>query len=218
MEKYTVEDKVAIICFKNQLINGSLDMLKKIYSDHDSYGYFIDLLNITLDTEPAFFLIDEEVLEKAEHILYSKRFDYKDHDYIEVINEIIGSLNSLRNMDLSMRNQRKNSYLLFQEQTRRVAFRKHEQLMAALAYDGEVINFLQKNNGIRENTELYLVSSANYFARAFPEYYEANPDAQALIMQQLDEMSRARGIMNIPFRMAAKDAKKNVEKVYKKGE
>ena len=58
---YDLEDKKNIIYLKNQLINAKVENLKEIYSSEDDYGFFLDTLNIALDAEPVFFIIDVSI-------------------------------------------------------------------------------------------------------------------------------------------------------------
>lgn len=215
--EYSYEDKLNIIYFKNQLIHGDVETLKKMYSEEDDYAFFLDTLNITLDTEPVFFLLSPEIMSKAEAIFYEKRFEYKHSDFNTVINEIIGRLNELRNMPEGMKNMRCRQYCIWQERIRETSFSSKDDFLRAIAYDALLMERLHQPQ-LGELDPIYFFGSTNYLVKAFPEFYQADEKRITMTMERLDEHAKRRWIWNWPERSFAKGAIKNMQKIKTKEE
>jgi hypothetical protein len=215
--EYSYEDKLNIIYFKNQLIHGDVEKLKEMYSDEEGYAFFLDTLNITLDTEPVFFLLDPSIMSKAEAVFYEKRFDYKLSDFNTVINEIIGRLNELRNLPDGLKTMRCRQYFSWQERIRETSFQTKDDFLRALAYDALVMERLHQDE-LGELDMIYFFGSTNYLAKAFPEFYLADERRITMTMNRLDEHAKRRWIWNWPERSFAKGAIKNMQKVKTKEE
>ena len=215
--EYSYEDKLNIIYFKNQLIHGDVEQLKEMYSDEESYAFFLDTLNITLDTEPVFFLLDPSIMSKAEEVFYEKRFDFKYSDFNTVINEIIGRLNELRNLPDNQKVMRCRQYFTWQERIRETSFQTKEDFLRGLAHDALLMERLHQDE-LGELDMLYFFGSTNYLAKVFPEFYQADEKRITMTMSRLEEHSRRRWIWNWPERSFAKGAIKNIQKVKTKEE
>lgn len=214
---YNLEDKKNIIYLRNQLINGDLSNLKAIYSDEDDYGFYLDTLNIALDSEPVFFLLDDEMLKKAEDILHHKRFDYRNPDFCKVINEIIGRINELRALPEGIKNVQRRQYVMWQQQKRETVFTSKDDFLQGLGYDALLMEKLYQGN-LDEMDPVYFFASTNYLAKVLPEFYQEDPTRIELTMSRLDQHAKKRWIWNKAERDFAKDAIRNIQKVKTKEE
>lgn len=214
---YDLEDKKNIIYLKNQLINAETASLKTIYSSEEEYGFFIDTLNIALDSEPIFFLSDESIIKKAEDILHEKRFDYRSSDFNTVINEIIGRINALKSVPENIVNLQRRQYVVWQQNIRETSFSSKEDFLRALAYDALLMERLYRGH-IGEVDPIYFFSSTNYLAKTLPEFFQEDEERISLTMAQLDKHAKKRWIWNYPERAFAKDAIKNMKKIKAKEE
>lgn len=214
---YDLKDKKNIIYLRNQLINGDEESLKKIYSTEDDYGFFLDTLHIALDTEPTFFLLNEEIFSKAENLLHHKRFDYKSSALQSVINEIIGRMNVLRNMPANIKQIQRRQYLLWQRKVRETSFSSEEDFLQALAYDALLMEKLYRGS-LGETDAIYFFGSTNYLAKMLPEFYQEDDKRITLTMNRLEDHANKRGLIRWPERSFAKGTIKNIQKVKTKEE
>lgn len=214
---YDLEDKKNIIYLKNQLINAKIENLKEIYSSEDDYGFFLDTLNIALDAEPVFFIIDESILRKAEDILYHKRFDYKIPEFNSVINEIIGRINAIKSTPESVKNVHRRQYSIWQQKIRETSFSSQEDFLQGLAYDAIVMERLYQGE-IGEVDPVYFFSSTTYLTKILPEFYQEDEKRIDLTIERLEEHASKRWIWNWAERSFAKAAIKNLQKVKTKEE
>lgn len=214
---YDLEDKKNIIYLKNQLIHGELASLKKIYASEDDYAFFLDTLNITLDTEPVFFLLDESLLSKAEEVLHSQRFTYKNKDFVTVINEIIGRINALRSTPENIKAMQCRQYSIWQQQVRETSFANKEDLLRGLAYDAIIMEKLYQEH-LGETDAIYFFASTNFLAKTLPEFYQEKQERIDLTMQRLDAHASKKWIWNWAERDFAKKAIQNLQKVKTKEE
>lgn len=214
---YNLEDKKNIIYLKNQLINAKLESLKEIYSKEDDYGFFLDTLNIALDAEPVFFIIDESILRKAEDVLHHKRFDYKIQEFNSVINEIIGRINAIKATPESIKNVHRRQYSIWQQKVRETSFASQEDFLQGIAYDAIVMEKLYQGE-IGEVDPIYFFSSTTYLAKVLPEFYQEDEERINLTTERLELHANKRWIWNWAERSFAKSAIKNLQKVKAKEE
>lgn len=215
--EYNLEDKKNIIYLRNQLINAQLSKLREIYSTFGDYAFFLDTLNIALDAEPAFFLIDDSIMEKAKIILSERRWVYDEEDFKTVINEIISSMNSLSALPVNVKNAQKNAYLSWQEAQRQFVFPTQEEFLHGLAYDAIVLEKLYAQN-LSDLEAPYFLASTNYLAKNLPEFYHEDPQRINITLEKLDEHAKKRWIWNFPERAFAKEVITNLQKIKTKGE
>lgn len=214
---YDLEDKKNIIYLRNQLINAETSSLKKIYSSEEDYAFFLDTLNIALDSDPIFFILDESIIKKAEDILHEKRFDYRHPVFNTVINEIIRRINALNSLPENIKNIQRRQYVAWQQNIRETSFSGKDDFLRALAYDAQLMEKLYCGH-IGEVNPIYFFSSTNYLAKVLPEFYQEDEERINLTMAQLDKHAKKRWIWNYPERAFAKDAIKNMQKVKTKEE
>ncbi len=209
-----LQDKLDIIVLKHQLICAAQIDLKKEYEGEEEYGMFIDILNEALSQEPVFFMLDERFLRTAEDIVHNKRFDYnRVSNYNEVINEIIGKINSIRTMPDDIKQRQVQAYVAWNLNIRQLGGRiTQEDFYKILGYDAELISGLI-NKDLSGLERYYFFSSANYLIEALPEMFVEYPDALEQTTAKLDASSKKRGFWNWAERDFAKVTKKKLQKV-----
>lgn len=209
-----LQDKLDIIVLKHQLICAAQIDLAKEYEGEEEYGMFIDILNEALTQEPVFFMLDDRFLKIADDIVHNKRFDYyKVSNYNEVINEIIGKVNSIRSMPDDIKARQVQAYVAWNLQVRQLGGRiTQEDFYKILGYDAELISGLI-NKDLSDLPQYYFFSSTNYLLAALPELFEEYPDVLEQTTRRLDESSKKRGFWNWAERDFAKVTKENLQKV-----
>lgn len=214
-----LQDKIDVIMLKHQLIVADIADLKQEYASPEEYGIFIDILNVALTLEPAFFLLDDTFIKKAEDILYSKRFDYMNvENYNEVINEIIGKLNILKTKPRYLRTAQVKSYIAWNLEVRQLGNQISQyELYNVLSQDGVVLSSLIEKD-LSEIAPYYFFSSTNYLATVVPEIYRENPEIQDITMEKLDESTKKKGFWNWAERDFARATAQNIQKTKKNEE
>lgn len=208
-----LQDSMHIMDLKNILIIAKkYDIIEDISSPED-YGWFIDTLNIALGEEPAFFLMDEEFLKIAEKVLQSKRFEYQHLEgYNDVINEIIGKINTLENSSSYEKAVKVKNYILWNIETRGLPITlSNQDLYKTLAYDSIVLE-ATSDGEIPEITTPLFVASTNYILATAPDFYDAYPLAKETTISYLEEESKKHGLHNWHNRRVAKSAVKNFKR------
>ena len=209
-----LQDKLDIVVLKHQLICAAQIDLKKEYEGEEEYGMFIDILNEALTQEPVFFMLDERFLRIAEDIVHNRRFDYnRVSNYNEVINEIIGKINTIRTTPEDIKQRQVQAYVAWNLQVRQLGGRiTQEDFYKILGYDAELISGLI-NKDLSDLPQYYFFSSTNYLLSALPELFEEYPDVLEQTTTKLDESSKKRGFWNWAERDFAKVTKENLQKV-----
>lgn len=210
--EYSFEDRRDILYLKNTLIHGSEEELKKLFSSQEDYALFLDTFNIALDSENTLFILDDSILKKAEEVLYSKRFVYNDPDFVEITNEIIRSLNKIKNIPENYKDLYRRQYVEWQSKVRETSFTSKEDLLCSLAYDAILIEKLAKGE-LGEIDSVYFFASTNYLAKMLPELYQTNESYVDLTLQRLQKHAGKKWIWNWAERDFAKHAISNVQKV-----
>ena len=214
-EEYNLQDKIDVIYMKNQLLAGPMDEMKKLTESYDDFGTFIDILNITLDAEPAFFLLDTKLLDKAEDLMSEKRFEYPVPINNQIINEIIGQINALRTLPEDIKTRQLMAYIEWNCEVRQLGQLSSIEFLQALAYDAEVIDGIVEKDLSDITNPLYFFSTINYLTVFMPELIEKHPQAKDLVMDKLDQHINKKGFWNWAERSFAKEAKSNLQKVKK---
>lgn len=214
-----LQDKMDVIFLKHQLIASEEIDLKEAHATEEGYGAFIDILNVALETEPAFFLLDDILVKAAEDVLYHRRFDYnKVLNYNEIINEIIGRFNALKTISPYIRQQQRNAYITWNLDVRQLGTAMSErEFYKILAHDANLIQSLV-NGSLDDIEPYYFFASTNFLTTVMPELYQAHPEMVELTMEKLDSSLKKRGFWNWAERDYAKETKKNLQKVKVKGE
>ena len=213
-EEYDLQDKIDVIFLKNQLLAGPMDEMKKLTESYDDFGTFIDILNVALDAEPAFFLMDKRLIDKAENIVAEKRFDYKDPVYNAIINEIIGQINSLNMVPEDIKDRQVRAYVEWNCEVRQLGQLSSTEFLQALAYDAEVLDMIVEQD-LSNINPLFFFSSINYLTVVMPELFQKHTHAKDLVMAKLDEHANKKGFWNWAERAFAKEARTNLQKLKK---
>ena len=214
-----LQEKIDVVYLRNNIIAAKEVNLKESCSSEEEYGGFIDVFNIALEREPAFFLMDDNFQKIAEDVLYSKRIEYmRKGNYNEVINDIITKLNMMRMMPADIKLHKASSYVSWNLATHQVdAGISQQDFYVLLAHDALLIQGLLNGN-IDDIEPFYFLSSTNYLATVMPELYQQFPEMIDLTMAKMDELAKAKDIKNFAMRQYAKQAQTYFQKVKTKGE
>ena len=214
---YSLEDRLNVLYIKNQLINAPLEKLKERFSSYDNFGLFIESLTVALDAEPAFFLLDDALIRKAEDVVAHRRFDYMTPEYNAIINQIIGQIHYLRDVPEAIKQRQLNAYVEWQHSVRQLGYMKKSDFLDILANDALLVQRLAQGN-IGEMAPIDFFASTNYLVQVVPDFFQGNEEAIDLIFKRLDEHAKKKGILKWPERSFAKETIKNIQKIKTKEE
>ena len=213
-EDYSLEDFIDMLYLKNELDSLSLQELTDECSNVLTYAWTIDKANILLDSEPAFFLLDDSYIEKMYSLINTYRFEFSDPDFLHVSNEVISNLNSLAYLDRVSKNSRLEHYRLWQQDCRKLDFIYFQDFKAAVVNDALVYLKFDDGNEIQlANGDI--LSSLNYFSMGRPTIFrEKNFYYNAI--QYLDSLIDVPFYKKIkPIYQYAKESKERIQKVKK---
>lgn len=172
MNEYNVIDLMNVMMMKNNLINAGEKLLIDNYKGEEDYAFFIDTVNVLIDTELSFLLLDSRYIKKIEAVIYKYRFDYKDKDYLAVVNEIITKFNEVNGYSDSLKEAMTDSYLKNQCELRKYDFSDMEEFNLSLMYDAICLMAMKENQEQLITNETLFYCSSNYFINVIPEIYE----------------------------------------------
>ena len=212
-----IMDKLNILYFKNRLINAKEETLKELHSDPEEYAYFLDSFLITLYEEPAFFLLDDELIRKAQAVVENKRYDYRNPEYYDAINEIIRILNIINSQPRHIKEMQASQYIKWQEKMRETSFRNTKDLLKNLSSDAVVLECV-KGRELDIIDSLNLFRSTNYLVKTIPEFYQEDEGRIDITLSELKKYTIRKNSCCWSERFFARGAIKNVEKVKTKEE
>ena len=177
-------DDLSLLIFKNQLLCGSIEELKKFYTDEKCYLSFLDTIALVSQREPAFFLLSTEfenrILQIIDIYRYSGNVGISDY-----INEVVIYLNSIYNIPKEMSDLMIQSYIQFHEELRDTKFDNISDFLMALSYDAVLVNALEDNKmDLLKGYDLNM-SSFNYLLTTSPELFD-NKDIRDRVMMILN--------------------------------
>lgn len=177
-------DNLSLLIFKNQLLCGSIEELKKFYTDEKCYLNFLDTIALVSQREPAFFLLSTElenrILQIIEIYRYSGNVGISDY-----INEVVIYLNSIYNIPKEISDLMIRSYVQFHEELRDTKFANMSDFLMALSYDAVLVNALEDNKmDLLKGYDLNM-SSFNYLLTTSPELFD-NKDIRDRVMKILN--------------------------------
>jgi len=177
-------DDLSLLIFKNQLLCGSIEELKKFYTDEKCYLSFLDTIALVSQREPAFFLLSTELKNRILQIVDIYRFSGK-KEISDYVNEIVVYLNSIYNIPKEMSDLMIQSYIQFHEELRDTKFDNISDFLMALSYDAVLISALDDNNmDLLKGYDLNM-SSFNYLMSTCPEFFD-NKDIRNRVMNILN--------------------------------
>ncbi len=217
-DDYTLEDFENVICLKNQLICVPTKTLLEVYNDKENFIAFLDNFSVLANTDSAFMLFSEDMVQKVRDIIRNNRFKYKEKEIVTAMNEIILYLNNLQSYSQSYRNILMNGYLIYHEDCRKIEMEDTQIFLESMAYDAVVYWALKYNKMEEIERDDMFLASVNYIMEAMPEFF-ADLKVQALLFKKLDELERKKGFFkNKTTRIFAKETKENFQKIKAKGE
>ena len=219
LEVDPLQDKIDIIFLKHSLLNAQELNLAEACTSAEDYGAFIDILNVALEEEPAFFILNGELLQTVQDIVHRKRFDYNHlENYNEIINDIISKVNALKTVDPSIVYRQVQAYVNWNLSVRQLGQTiSVGEFYTALNEDAVLLSGLINGN-IDDIDPYYFFSSTNYFATIMPELYQKHPRMLEITLDKIDASIKKRGFWNWAERDFARETQNNLQKVKTKEE
>lgn len=210
MEK-ELQEFLNIIHIKNELINLTEEELKDTYKSNEDYYWFIKTLDTMTKQDDCFLLLESSFLDKIQEIIQNKRYDLVDKKYIELTNEIICQINSLRNYPEHKRNIKLNHYVLYHEEIRQLDFDNHEDFLHTLANDYIVYKKLIQDD-VKDIDGAIFFGTTNYFLEFIPQLYEKSSN-QEITKKKLNDTIKQKGIHHIFINRNMKRTINNFQKI-----
>lgn len=204
--------KIDIIYFKGTLIELPTAELQEAFSKKEDYRMFLQALNSTLKQEPAFFLLSDKLIKRAEDILYEHRFTYKDEEIINLINEIIIGFNRLNNMDDKTKKDSLKVYEEEQSQKRGIFIRNRDELIFMTSHDTSVMHAMMVGKSVRWES-YYFIGSTNYLVNTIPEFYIEYQALTQQTIKNLEKITSNNSFPNLLIKPSAEKSIKNIQKI-----
>ena len=215
--EYRIEVFAEVLLLKQQLVKESLDFMINQCRERKSYLRFLTTTKALLDLDSGFLLQTHVLLERLETILYSKRYEWKDQETNEWMNQIIPLLNEIKTYSDIKRNSILEHYLLYQEEIRMLCFEDQKAFLEALTFDATTYQALKTNLSQTIKEEDLFLSSTNYFIETIPEIYE-DATVSEQTERKIRECENKKGLWNRALRKYAQATNLNFQKIKKKGE
>ena len=205
---------ISNLYLKHQLIYKSEKEMLDVYKDLDSYRIFLETAYDFIQNEPAYFYLEEFLIEKIMTVVNKFRFDYiKEEGINDLVNSIIISANSLKfNMNnIEYITPIITNYVNYEIDMRDINFEDDIELLAAMGQDYLVFWGLVNNLDELYKDEFFLIST-NYFINSCPEIYEF-PKMKERTIQKLQDMSKINIVENPIIHDYVKSTNKAFQKI-----
>ena len=160
-----------LLTIRNHLGVVPTEELLVMYQNPRYFSHFVDSIELLLENDSGFLLFDPSFIDKIFSVFQLHRFDC-DSDMKQVLNELIGSLNGIKNYPDSLANILKNNYLAYQEEKRHITFQSTDSLIASLSYDSLVFTGLYRGNLDNIKDGDYFLMSLHYLLSIYPEFFQ----------------------------------------------
>ena len=160
-----------LLTIRNHLGIVPKNQLLEMYQDPDAFLSFIDSVGILLENDSGFLLFDSSFIDKIFSVFQIYRFE-SDASTKEMINDLIGLLNRIKNYPNSLANILKNNYLAYQEEKRHVIFKTTDALIASISYDALVFTALMNGDTEQIQDGDYYLMSLHYLMSVCSEFFQ----------------------------------------------
>lgn len=206
-------DYLNIIYLKNELLTLPTSKLLEKYQAEEMYGIFLDTVNIMNAVDSAFLLFSNQALKKIETVVDTYRFLYRSAEFNIVRNDIIRYLNTVSSCSRELKNIKKDCYLDYHQDLRKMSFMTEDDFLYAVSYDAVSLYKLQDRN-LQDMDDTCFLGSINYFIEVIPElFYEK--DIQEVAQSKIEEISRRRGYRNRVVREFSQETMNHFQKIKK---
>ena len=192
-------------------------MIQESFSKKDDYKLLLEALNSTLKQEPAFFLLSDKLIKKAEDTLYEHRFAYKDEEIINLINEIIIGFNKLKNIDDKTKSDSIKVYVQEQREKRGTYIPNRTELFFMMSHDASVMEAMLAGKSVSWQAG-YFIGSTNYLVNMIPEFYAEFQDLAQQTIKNLQKITDYKTKPNFLIKSYAEKSIKNIKKIKTKEE
>jgi len=156
---------------RSTIMNNEKEALINAYSDKGSFAYFIQNVAKLIE-EDDFFLTSQELVERAEAVLYEYRFKYnKDKEINDDMNKIINKFREYKNMSIKETSIRYRNWLQKEGKLRGVPkiFSTPDLIYDSISKDFTNMTVIISTNGtLYPNDLLDYIMNVNYIANKFP--------------------------------------------------
>ena len=166
------KDFYNVVKIKTELITLDINKLKEKYSAEKNFLEFLKNISLLLENEKPFLLLSVAFLDKIRTILELNRFQIKDKNIINLINEILIKLNELENLKNNEKRYLVYNYIDYQNETRHIYYDDLANFLGAMALDYEVLKALLKDDVRNYPNDEAFLATTNYFLDVEPEIYE----------------------------------------------
>jgi len=160
-----------LLILKNQLITLSTEKLKETYNNMSDYILFIDTAINMLNEESAFLYLDDSFPAKIKDVIQIHRFDIKNNEIIDAINDLTICLNDIENTSSNYKKMLLTSYIEYQKNARDSNFATMKDFFNALAYDSIVFLYLKGVMDIPNRDDDLMFSSLSYMIEVCPHFF-----------------------------------------------
>lgn len=213
MEEFDMNDFINVICLRNQLLVVPTEEFVEMHRDEEKFLSFLDTLSVLITIDSAFFLFSDELIEKAKDVIADNRFNYKDKNIVEVINQAISYFNNIKNYDESYKNLLKNGYLGYQEDCRKATIEDEMFLLDTLAFDAVVYFALAEDRmDLIDDSDALFLASVNYLIESIPELFN-DEVIKTRALNKLEELTKKGWPFRKTNREYSKETIENIQKI-----
>lgn len=189
-------DFTNLLIVKNHLGMVSRKDLVGLYQDIDDYVLFIDMFAYLTECDSGFLYLDSSIPDKVLDIIQLHRFDVKDSELSEIINDIIEYLNRLNNNSSEYKKIVLDSYFAYHEDLREATFRDCEALLASIGYDALVLKAIVGEGEFDSlSNNKFTVMSLNYLVKVCPELFQ-DEERKSRALELLDRCMHGNSIFD----------------------
>lgn len=164
--------KVRVLALKNQLLGLSSSKLIEIYKDDNLFLDFLTTLIYMLENENQFLYMSDEFFDNIYSIIGEKRFDFKDKETIDKINNIISKLNHMKQIPEKEKSKELNDYINTQIKKRKINYEiNYDDFLDYQLYDFCIYSILSGKMDAELPADSFY-SSINYLLEYIPEYFD----------------------------------------------
>jgi hypothetical protein len=212
-----IADFENLLILKNQLITLTTEKLIETYQDISSYVVFLDTVICMLNNESAFLYLDDSFVKKIQTVLQIHRFDIKNKEVYEAINDITKFLNDVDSANDNYRQTLVNSYKEYHQNVRNVNFATNQDFLYSLSFDAIVYLGLKGTISIPSGNDPLILSSISYILEDYPKAFESD-ELKSESLSQLNGVLGRSKFFELDTIILASRYKKKINNISLKGE
>lgn len=216
MNECSIKDFFNVLVLKNQLITLNSYEMKELYQDYSNYIIFLDTFCVLTSIDSGFLFLNDDIVDKIEKVVNYNRFNTDFYTY-EIINKIIQYLNLIKGYSSEQRNLYQKSYLVYQEDIRKVQINNIDELLQYLTYDARMVIAIEDDNTEIIDDDKMFMSSLNYLIETAPEVFQ-NPLVYKFMKERLNSIKIKPMSFSFKTKKLIKDTRNNYQRIKQKEE